>query len=154
MNDDYLESTIVGNKRLLAIRERVADIYSKDQANISEADVKELEEIFGKLYTMEARRRLILFHDEKLEFQPKIFKLDSKELCEVLAKYRPPLPTVKQWFRVYEETEAKVEGLNQVQAEDRVEGKQRKNGYRDLSKAQRHTALNNKHGGSKKKRAQ
>ena len=85
MNDDYLESTIVGNKRLLAIRERVADIYSKDQANISEADVKELEEIFGKLYTMEARRRLILFHDEKLEFQPKIFKLDSKELCEVLA---------------------------------------------------------------------
>ena len=105
MNDEYLESTIVGNKRLATIREKVASIYSKDQANIGEADVKELEDIFGKLYTMEARRRLILFHDEKLEFQPKIFKLDSKGLNEILAKYRPPLPSIKQWFQVYEESE-------------------------------------------------
>lgn len=122
----------------------MASIYGKDQANVGEADIKELEDIFGKLYTMEARRRLILFHDEKLEFQPKIFKLDSKGLNEILAKYRPPLPSIKQWFQVYEETEAKVEGLNQVQPEGN-EDKRRRD--RDLSKADRHTALNNKHRG-------
>lgn len=38
MNDEYLESTIVANL-LTAIRERVASIYSKDHANIREADL-------------------------------------------------------------------------------------------------------------------
>ena len=150
MNDDYLESTIIGNKRLTAIRERVASIYSKDHANITEADLKELEDIFGKVYTMEGKRRLVLYHDEKAEFQPKILKLDAKELNQILAKHRSPLPTVKQWFRVFEETESKVETVNQVQASEvGSEGKRKKGD--DLSKADRHTALNSKHAGSKRK---
>ena len=156
MTEDYLESTIIGNKRLTAVREKVASIYSKDQSNISEADVKELEEIFGKIYTLEAKRRLILYHDEKQEFQPKLFKLDGKELNQILAKHRPPLPSVKQWFRVFEDTEAKVEALNnQVQSQPSevgaADGKRRRDGDRDLSKAQRHTALNVKHAGAKRK---
>ena len=41
-----------------------------------------------------------------------------------------------------------MEGLNQVQPEGN-DGKRRRD--RDLSKADRHTALNNKHAGSKRK---
>ena len=91
------------NKKLKKAKETAAKILGKRKW--TKKDREDLKKVYQEMYKLEAQRRLVIFHDSKDHFKPRILAMNAGEVAEALLVLKPAIPTVAEWVKIYGETE-------------------------------------------------